>query len=150
MQADFANRGNDIPEMVFQGARQLDVDETLTDEFRSKLTAWRDRDDPTDPGLKAFSEDGVLAFAISYEGESQGYWPDEDSNAVPETLVRTFLFNNGICNVDTDDVRLYRAGYKVEALEDDEYLLVCPYPTASGNIAGVAVVCVNMRVKKDA
>ena len=83
-------------------------------------------------------------FSITYEGRAGEYWPDESMNNLTETLVREFLFRDGICSISDERVRLIHMKYNVMASEGDEYVLVCPYLSAAGNISGIVVVCVTM------
>ena len=88
-----------------------------------------------------------MLFSITYEGEAGEYWPDESMTDITETLVREFLYRDGICSLTDERVRLIRMKYNVMASEGDEYVLVCPYVTAAGNISGIVVVCVNMMLR---
>lgn len=139
----FRDGEHTVGPMVFQGARELHVEECCSDFVLQGLSRWRQRTDPTKPEGHQFRADGILMFTISYDGESFEHYPDEASNLLGESLVRDFLFENGICVLDDLRVRLYETRFHVLSLEDKEHLLVCPYPTRANNIGGMLVLCVN-------
>ena len=89
-----------------------------------------------------FSMDHCTAFSITYEGKAGDYWPNEPANDIVETLVRDFYYRDGICSISDERVRMVRLKYNIMALAGDEFVLVCPYLTEAGNIAGILVVCV--------
>lgn len=140
---DFSDPDHNAAELVFQGAVEAEPSSRCNKAMMAALDAWLNRPEPTDPGLECFRFDAAPAFAISYRGEVLDYWPDEAANWLTEGLVRDFVFRNGICVIDDLTPRLHEAKYKVQAMSDTECLLVCPYPTAAGNIGGIVVVCVN-------
>jgi hypothetical protein len=37
--------------------------------------------------------------------------------------------------------------YNIMALAGDEYVLICPYLTAAGNISGILIVCVTKMMR---
>lgn len=140
---DFSDPNHNADELVFQGADELQPNEVCGLQMLDALTTWQARPRQTDPAPDAFHLDGALLFAISYDGKVSDYWPDEAANQIEEGLVRDFLFHDGICTLTDLKPHLFAVKYKVEALSDTEYLLVCPYPTEAGNVAGILVVCVN-------
>ena len=145
--SQFSDDTHHITELIFQGVTQHMPEELCNASVLQALQRWQQRDDKTRPEPDMFRLDQTRSFTISYLGETDAYWPDEDGNFVGESLVREFLFEDGICNLDSLSPRLYIATYKVLAMMDVEYLLVCPYPTESGNIAGLIVICVNQHVR---
>ena len=82
-------------------------------------------------------------FSISYLGESDEYWPNEPDTLLTETLIREFLFNDGICSLTDDHERLVCMKYKIMAMEGEEHVMICPYLTEAGNISGIVVVCLS-------
>jgi len=144
---DFSKSTFSLADLVFQGATLHEPAELCNDAVLTALSNWQQRAEPAEPSAKAFRLEDTRSFAIRYDGETDDYWPDEDSNWLGECLIREFLFRDGICVMESLEPRLYLAKYKIEAVIDREYLLVCPYPTASGNLGGVVVVCVNQHLR---
>ena len=119
------------------------VDSSIDGEVRAALAAWMDRPDRTSDDAAPFTALGLPAFCNSYVGEIVRYAPDENANRFNEALVRDFLFTDGICNLDRQEPRLFEVNSRMEALEATDLLLVLPFETATGNIAGVMVVDVS-------
>lgn len=142
----FTDETHSVADVVFQGADDCDISETCTDELLSILDSWVSRPDDSDTGINLFRLPDMQGFSITYDGRVTEYWPDEATNLLDETLIRDFLFSDGICVLSAQTPILYRVKYKLEALEDLEYLLVCPYLTTAGNIGGIVVVCVDRHV----
>lgn len=140
---DFTDTEHSIAALVFQGVDQHDPTACCDTEILTALNAWSTRGERLGPAVDVFQRPATQYFAISYDGQSSGYWPDEAQNWLSETLVREFLFRDGICILETFEPRFYDVRYKLEALEGNEYLLVCPFATASGDVGGIVVVCVN-------
>ena len=90
--------------------------------------------------------DDCALFSISYEGVARDHWPSESENDISETLIRAFLYHDGICALTDERVRLFHARYTIVALTGDKYLLVCPCLTEAGNISGIVVVSVTKSV----
>ena len=76
------------------------------------------------------------------------YWPNESQNDISETLIREFLYHKGICTLSDERVRLFHVRYTIMALTGDEYLLICPYLTAAGNISGIVVATVAKMIRQ--
>ncbi len=146
---DFSKSTFSLADLIFQGATLHEPAELCNDTVLAALSDWRRRAEPTAPLSTAFQLEDTRSFAIRYDGETSEYWPDEDSNWLGECLIREFLFRDGICVLDSLEPRLYLAKYKIEAVIDREYLLVCPYPTEAGNLGGTLVVCVNRHLRAD-
>ena len=144
---DFSQSKFSLADLVFQGAALHEPAELCNDAVLGALSDWRQRAEPVEPFASAFRLEDTRSFVIRYDGEASEHWPDEDSNWLGECLIREFLFRDGICVMDSLEPRLYLVKYKIEAVIDREYLLVCPYPTESGNLGGALVVCVNQHLK---
>ncbi len=140
---DFRDPSHSADDIVFQGAHEYEPSALCGEEVLSVLARWQARDVPTSHDATMFQRDDVVYFTISYDGSAGNYWPNEDQNRLAEGLLRDHLFRDGICSLKNLEPRLIVANYKMQALADTEYMLVCPYPTESGNIAGLVVVCVN-------
>ena len=139
---DFTDRQHTLAELAFQGAEEMDVDKTCGPQMLEALTAWHDRAEQHSSGAEMFRWKHCPAFSITYEGSAGEYWPNEKDNDIVETLIRDFLYREGICSLKDDHVRLIHMKYNIMALAGDEYVLVCPYLTEAGNIGGITVVCV--------
>ncbi len=50
------------------------------------------------------------------------YWPNESENDMSETLIREFLYHDGICTLSDERARLFHANYKIIAMNGEEYL----------------------------
>lgn len=144
---DFSDPSQSSMEIVFQGADEASIESLCNDNVVEALARWRGREPQSDSHALLFRLEDTRSFVISYDGKTGDYWPDQTNNVVGETIIREFLFSSGICELDGLDPRLYVAKYKVQAMIDTEYLLVCPYPTAAGNIGGLLVVCVNEHLR---
>ena len=89
--------------------------------------------------------EGCTLFSIDHKGVAGEYWPNEPENDTSETFVREYLYHSGICTITDERVRLFHVRYTIMALTGDEYLLVCPYLTATGNVSGIVVVTVTKK-----
>jgi len=144
---DFSDKKHNLAELAFQGATDMDPEQTCKQQVIDALEIWRGRPDHQSSGAELLHIENCMLFSITYEGEAGEYWPDEAMTDITETLVREFLYRDGICSLTDERVRLIRMKYNVMASEGDEYVLVCPYLTAAGNISGIVVVCVNMMIQ---
>ncbi len=142
--ANFSDNKHNLAELAFQGATDMDPEQTCRQEVIDALVTWRARPDHRSSGADLLHVENCTLFSITYEGRAGEYWPDESMNNLTETLVREFLFRDGICSISDERVRLIHMKYNVMASEGDEYVLVCPYLSAAGNISGIVVVCVTM------
>jgi hypothetical protein len=145
---DFSDDRHYLAELAFQGASDMDLDHTCKQEVIEALEGWRGRTDRQSSGAELLHIENCMLFSITYEGEAGEYWPDESMTDITETLVREFLYRDGICSLTDEHVRLVHMKYNVMASEGDEYALICPYLTAAGNIAGIVVVCVNKMIRR--
>jgi hypothetical protein len=139
---DFTDNQHTLAELAFQGAEEMDLEQCCTPEMMQAMTAWHDRANQHVSGAEMFRWEHCPAFSITYEGMAGEYWPNEKKNDIVETLVRDFLYRDGICSLKDDRVRLIHMKYNIMALAGDEYVMVCPYLTEAGNISGILVVCV--------
>ncbi|TQV86056.1 hypothetical protein FKG94_00405 [Exilibacterium tricleocarpae] len=134
--------------LAYHSAQELDVAATCSQTILDAVAAWQQRADAHSAGVEFFTLDRCRSFSIDYQGHSSGHWPNERDNLLGESLVREFLFDDGICSVEETAVKLYKVNYSVMAGEyGNEYLLVCPFLTATGNIGGIVVTCVNMLLR---
>ena len=140
--SNFSDHKHELAELAFQGATEMDLEQSGIPAMFEVLAAWRDRSNHLASGAELFRMPDCPIFSISYEGKAGEYWPNESENDIIETLVREFLYRDGICSLTDERIRLIHMKYNVMALAGDELVLVCPYLTDAGNISGIVVVCV--------
>ncbi len=145
---DFSDNKHNLADLVFHGATEVDPEQTCTKDAVQALTTWSHRPNHQSSGSELLRLHDCALFSIDYEGKARDYWPDESENDISETLIREFLYHDGICTLSDERVRLFRASYTIIALDGDEYLLVCPYLTAAGNISGIVVVTVTKMIRR--
>ncbi len=145
---DFSDNRHNLAELAFNGATEADIQEICTRDISESLATWSHRPDRQLSGSDLLRLDGCMLFSIDYEGKSADYWPNQLENDVSETLIREFLYHDGLCSIADERIRLFHARYTIMALTGDEYLLVCPYLTEAGNIAGIVVVTVTKVIRK--
>ena len=141
----FSDDKHSAPGVVCHGFTELDPERTCAEDVLLALAAWRARDSHQSAGCELLRVPDCSLFTITYDGVAGDYWPTESENDIAETIVREFLYPDGICTLSDERVRLFHASYTIIALDGDEYLLVCPYLTDAGNIAGIVVVCVTKK-----
>jgi hypothetical protein len=146
-QIDFTDNKHSVAELAFQGAEEMDLEQSCTPEMLDVLAMWRDRTDHQASGSELFHTEHCTAFSISYEGKAGEYWPNESDNDIVETLIRDFYYRDGICSICDEQIRMVHLKYNIMALAGDEFVLVCPYLTEAGNISGILVVCVTKLVR---
>jgi hypothetical protein len=139
---DFSDDKHDLAELAFHGATELDPKQACTNDVIQALAAWHDRPNHQSSGSDLFRMEGCTLFSIDHKGVAGDYWPNEPDNDTSETLIREYLYHDGICTIADERVRLFHVRYTIMALTGDEYLLVCPYLTAAGNVSGIVVVTV--------
>ncbi len=144
---DFSDNKHSLAELVFQGAIEVDCEKTFTKDVIQALATWSHRRNRQLSGSDLLRLDGCTHFSINYEGKARDYWPNESENDISETLIREFLYRDGICSLSDERIRLFCARYKIMALTGDEYLLVCPYLTEAANISGIVVVTVTKMIR---
>ncbi len=143
---DFSDSKHSLAELVFQGATESESMQEFREDAKNALMAWRNRSDPRSSGAEFLQLPDCSVFSITYEGKAGEYWPNEPENEMTETLVREFLYKDGICSLTDEEVRLICMKYQIMALDGDEHVLICPYLTEAGNISGIVVVCVTKMV----
>lgn len=139
---DFTDNQHTLAELAFQGAQEMDLNEFAMPDMVEAIKAWHDRPNQHASGAEMFRWEHCPVFSMTYEGMAGEYWPNDKENDIIETLIRDFLYRDGICSLKDHCVRLIHMKYTIMALAGDEYVLVCPYLTEAGNIAGILVVCV--------
>jgi hypothetical protein len=144
---DFSDDRHNLAELAFQGATELDPEQTCRPEVIDTLLNWRNRTNHEESGAEFFQMEGCTVFSMTYEGKAGEYWPNESENDISETLVREFLYRDGICTLTDERVRLIHMKYNIMAMTGDEFVLICPYLTAAGNISGIDVVCVTKMIR---
>ncbi len=143
---DFSDNKHNLAELAFNGATEVAPEQVCTKEVIQALATWSHRPNHQLSGSDLLRLDDCALFSINYEGKANDYWPNEAENDISETLIREFLYDQGICTLSDERVRLFHVRYTIMALTGDEYLLVCPYLTAAGNISGIVVVTVTKMI----
>jgi hypothetical protein len=143
---DFSDNKHNLAELAFHGATEVAPEQVCTKEVIQALATWSHRPNHQVSGSDLLRLDDCAVFSIDYEGKARDYWPNESENDISETLIREFLYHEGICTLSDERVRLFNVRYTIMALTGDEYLLVCPYLTAAGNISGIVVVTVTKMI----
>ena len=139
---DFSDNKHDLAELAFHGATEVAPEQICTKDVIQALATWSQRPNHQLSGSDLLRLDDCALFSINYQGKARDYWPNESENDISETLIREFLCHDGICMLSDERSRLFHARYTIMALTGDEYLLICPYLTATGNISGIIVVTV--------
>ena len=139
---NFSDAEHSVADMVFQGSELRPLGSLRNEDLMEAIRAWEIRDDVTDPAVHLLRLADTNSFCISYEGESDRHWPCREATFVSEAIVREALFRDGICKLTEFDPTLIYSRFKLMATSGVEQLLVCPYRTKAGNIAGVLVVSV--------
>ena len=145
---DFSDNKHNLAGLAFHGATEVDIQQTCTKDITEAVATWSHRPNRQLSGSDLLRLDGCALFSINYEGKTRAYWPNESENDFSETLIREFLYHGGICSISDERIRLFHARYTVMALTGDEYLLVCPYLTAAGNVSGIVVVTVTKIIRE--
>ncbi len=143
---EFSDHTHNLAELAFHGATEVAPDQICTKEVIQALATWSHRPNHQVSGSDLLRLNDCAVFSIDYEGKARDYWPNESENDISETLIREFLYHEGICTLSDERVRLFHVRYTIMALTGDEYLLVCPYLTAAGNISGIVVVTVTKMI----
>ena len=143
---DFSDDKHNLAELAFQGAAEVAPEQICTKEVIQTLKTWSHRPNHRLSGSDLLRIEDCAVFSIDYEGKARDYWPNESENDISETLIREFLYHEGICTLSDERVRLFHVRYTIMALTGDEYLLVCPYLTAAGNISGIVVVTITKMI----
>ena len=143
---DFSDNKHNLAELAFHGATEVAPEEICTKDVIQALATWSHRPNHQVSGSDLLRLDDCAVFSINYQGKAGDYWPNESENNISETLIREFFYNEGIYNLSDEKIRLFHVRYTIMALTGDEYLLVCPYLTAAGNISGIVVVTVTKTI----
>jgi len=143
---EFSDNKHNVAELAFHGATEVDIQQACTTDITEALATWSHRPNRQLSGSELLRLDGCTLFSINYEGKARDYWPNESENDISEILIREFLYHDGICTLSDERIRLFNVRYTIMALTGDEYLLVCPYLTAAGNISGIVVVSVTKMI----
>ncbi len=145
---DFSDNKHNLAELAFHGATEIAPEQICTKDVIQALATWSNRPNHQSSGSDLLRLDDCAIFSIDYEGKAGDYWPNESENDISETLIREFLYHKGICTLSDERVRLFQLRYTIMALTGDEYLLICPYLTAAGNISGIVVVTVTKMIRQ--
>jgi len=145
---DFSDNKHNLAELVFHGATEIAPEQICTKDVIQALATWSNRPNHQSSESDLLRLDDCAIFSIDYEGKAGDYWPNESENDISETLIREFLYHKGICTLSDERVRLFHVRYTIMALTGDEYLLICPYLTAAGNISGIVVVTVTKMIRQ--
>ena len=143
---DFSDNKHNLAELAFNGATEVAPEQICRKDAIQALETWSHRPDHHLSGSDLLRLDDCALFSINYEGKARDYWPNESENDISETLIREFLYQEGICTLSDERVRLFHVRYTIMALTGDEYLLVCPYLMAAGKISGIVVVTVTKMI----
>ncbi len=144
---DFSDNKHNLAELAFHGATEVDPQQICRKDVIEALATWSHRSNHQSSGSDLLRLDHCAFFSINHEGKCRDYWPNESENDISETLIREFLYREGICTLSEERARLFHVRYTIMALQGDEYLLVCPYLTATGNISGIVVVTVTKVIR---
>lgn len=146
---NFHDIEHDFATLSFHGIEDMALDSCSDTKVLDAISIWKSRDDIHASGISSLQLENTRGFFIDYQGSSSQHWPDEKSNMLGESLVREYLFSDGICSLGSDTIRLVKIKYSVMAGEyGTEYLLICPVTTHSNNIAGLSIVCTNKYVRQ--
>ena len=145
---NFSDASHNPDGIIFHGATELEPEQACTADVIDALAVWDQRSNRESPGLELLQLDGCPHFLISHDGEAKDYWPSRSENDISETLIREFLYHEGICQLSDDRAHLFHVKYRMMSMVDADCLLVCPYLSASGNISGIVVVVVTKKIRE--
>lgn len=134
---------------VLHRVEEVDPGAACKQELLDALASWRQRPNHESPGLETLCFEGCPQFSISYDGHARNYWPSQLDNEISETVVREFLFHDGICKLEDEQAHLFHLRYRVLSAQQNDCLLVCPYLSAAGNISGIVVVLVTRKIREE-
>ena len=140
---DFSDADRNTNELTIQGVTTQSPDRHCNEAMLRKLEAWTKRKAIHEASAHIFEMDQALGFSISYKGVASSYFPNKQKNWLSESLIRGALYENGVCTLTDTTPLVHAVQYRVQAIDGTEHLLVCPFLTQAGNIAGITVVCVN-------
>ena len=101
---DFSDNKHDVAELAFHGATEVDIQQTCTTDITEALATWSHRPNRQLSGSELLRLDGCTLFSINYEGKARDYWPNESKNDISETLIREFLYRDGICSLSDEQI----------------------------------------------
>lgn len=132
-----------IPQLTIHRVASVPAGEILDAPLQAALAEWLERGRPTENigALMQFPDCPVLV--LDYRGRVQRRQPDEDATTVTESLVREFLFPDGVCELEQMTPVVYTAEYGIMGTDSTETLLICPFATEAGNIGGVLAMCLS-------
>jgi|GEM_PF-4566053 len=129
----------------YQNDKVLPLAESLDPEAARALAAWRERPDRTQSGAELLHLGDCAGVVLSRAGERLDLWPDAETVGVPEAVVREFLFPKGFCRRTELEPSLHAVYYRIDMLDQVEYLLICPYEDGQGELGGIVAVCLTRR-----
>lgn len=112
---DFSDKKHDAAELAFHGATEVDIQQTCTKDVIQALATWSHRPNHQSSGSDLLRLDGCALFSINYEGKARDYWPNESENDISETLIREFVYHEGICTLSDERVQFFHARYTTMA-----------------------------------
>ncbi len=144
---DFSDNKHYPHALIFHGAEEIDAQEACKQEIIDALAAWNQRGTHELPGLAQLRVENCPLFSITHDGKAGDYWPESSENDISEILVREFLYRNGICELEEIRAHLFHVKYTLLSMTGEDCLLICPYSTSAGNIAGIVVVTVTDKIQ---
>ena len=145
---NFSDASHSPDGIIFHGATELEPEQAFTADVIDALAAWDQRSNHESPGLDLLQLDGCPRFLISHDCQAKDYWPSRSENDISETLIREFLYDEGICQLSDDRAHLFHVKYRMMSMVDADCLLVCPYLSASGKVSGIVVVLVTKKIRE--
>ncbi|WP_434054412.1 MAG: hypothetical protein RDA78_05825 [Roseibium sp.] len=133
-------RGNISPLVSFRGAVSLKPQAVCDAETNCILEDWNARRSMTHASLELFHRLGDACMLVDADCRPAGYLPDAQSNTLSETLIREFLFPDGLRLLRPGPAFVLRAQYSLIALQGFWHLLVCPIPDPGTDIPVGAIV----------
>ena len=106
---DFFDKKHSLAELAFHGATELAPEQICTKDVIQALATWSHRPNHQLSGSDLLRLDDCAIFSINYEGKARDYWPNESENDISETVIREFLYDDGICTLSDERVRLFHA-----------------------------------------
>ena len=141
-------RGNISPLVAFRGAVSLKPQAVCDAETNFILEDWYACRSATHAALELFHRLGDACMLVDADCRPAGYLPDAQSNTLSETLIREFIFPDGLRLLSSGPAFVLRAQYSLIALEGLWHLLVCPIPDPGADIpAGAIVVHIDRHLK---
>lgn len=133
-------RGNISPLVSFRGAVSLKPHAVCDAEINCILEDWNARRSATHASLELFHGLGDACMLVDADSRPACYLPDAQSNTLSETLIREFLFPDGLRLLSPSPAFVLRVQYSLIALDGFWHLLVCPIPDPGTDIPAGAIV----------